>query len=126
MANLLSLLRQFNVNKKYIAENNSHIIFDQYSWPKTAKTNYITWGPWIDGAPREYYTLECLLFFLKNQHLPHYMYMEKAADLAAYLNGETATSANIDKSAPIEIPTQAKRTAEEPQNEVVKKPRLEI
>ncbi|XP_075736553.1 parafibromin-like [Rhipicephalus microplus] len=79
MANPLSLLRQFNVNKKYIAENNSHIIFDQYSWPKTAKTNYITWGPWIDGAPREYYTLECLLFFLKNQHLPHYMYMEQAA-----------------------------------------------
>ena len=27
-------------------------------------------------------------------------------DLLAYLNGETATSANIDKSAPLEIPLQ--------------------
>lgn len=46
-------------------------------------------------------------------------------DILAYLNGETATSANIDKSAPIEIPTQVKRTGDEPQNETVKKPRLE-
>lgn len=27
-------------------------------------------------------------------------------DLLAYLNGETASSANIDKSAPLEIPLQ--------------------
>lgn len=44
----------------------------------------------------------------------------------AYLNGETATSASIDKSAPLEIPTQVKRTSDESQNEAVKKPRLEV
>ncbi|KAH7987856.1 hypothetical protein HPB51_026520 [Rhipicephalus microplus] len=37
---------------------------------------------------------------------------QNSKDLAAYLNGETATSANIDKSAPIEIPTQV--TAQTP------------
>ncbi|KAH7983227.1 hypothetical protein HPB52_010249 [Rhipicephalus sanguineus] len=138
MADPLSLLRQFNVNKKDIAERNSQIIFDEYSWPKTVKTNYLVWGSGKDGAPREYYTLQCLLFLLRNVHLSHPVYVRQAAaenipvvrrpdrkDILAYLNGETATSANIDKSAPIEIPTQVKRTAEEPQNEVVKKPRLE-
>lgn len=51
-------------------------------------------------------------------------------DLLSFLNGETATSASIDKSAPLEIslqrPTQVKRTAEEVTNEQEKKkPRLE-
>ncbi|KAH8033036.1 hypothetical protein HPB51_005834 [Rhipicephalus microplus] len=120
MADPLSLLRQFNVNKKDIAEKNSQIIFDEYSWPKTVKTNYLVWGSGKDGAPREYYTLQCLLFLLRNVHLSHPVYVRQAAaenipvvrrpdrkDILAYLNGETATSANIDKSAPIEIPTQA-------------------
>ncbi|XP_077492132.1 parafibromin-like [Amblyomma americanum] len=138
MADPLSMLRQFSVNKKDITEKNSQIIFDEYSWPKTVKTNYIVWGSGKDGTPQEYYTLQCLLFLLKNVHLSHAVYVRKAAaenipvvrrpdrkDILAYLNGETATSANIDKSAPIEIPTQVKRTAEKPHNEVVKKPRLE-
>ncbi|KAH9360168.1 hypothetical protein HPB48_011451 [Haemaphysalis longicornis] len=150
MADPLSLLRQFNVNKKDITERNSQIIFDEYSWPKTVKTNYLVWGSGKDGTPREYYTLQCLLFLLKNVHLSHPVYVRQAADILAYLNGETATSANIDKSAPIEIPTQGgsqaalsfpshcplvqpwlelgqtlKRTGDEPQNEAVKKPRLE-
>lgn len=43
----------------------------------------------------------------------------------AYLNGETATSANIDKSAPLEIPTQVKRAPDESIESVAKKPRLE-
>lgn len=33
-------------------------------------------------------------------------------ELLAYLNGETATCGSIDKSAPLEIPTQVKRTAD--------------
>lgn len=33
-------------------------------------------------------------------------------DLLAYLNGETSTCVSIDKSAPLEIPTQVKRPAE--------------
>ena len=75
-----------------------------------------------DGAPREYYTLECLLFLLKNVQLQHPVYVRQAAaenitvvrrpdrkDLLAYLNGETATSGAIDKAAPIEIPMQVRR-----------------
>jgi parafibromin len=46
-------------------------------------------------------------------------------DLLAYLNGETAASASIDKSAPLEIPTQVKRAAEDTFESVAKKPRFE-
>lgn len=132
------LLRQYNVNKKEIVERLNQIIFGEYSWPKTVKTNYLVWGSGKDGTPKEYYTLECLLFLLKNVHLSHPVYVRQAAaenipvvrrpdrkDILAYLNGETATSANIDKSAPIEIPTQVKHVIEEPQHEISKKPRLE-
>ncbi|GFY33530.1 parafibromin [Trichonephila clavipes] len=93
-----------------------------------------------DGTPKEYYTLECLLFFLKNVQLFHPVYVRQAAaenipvvrrpdrkELLAYLNGDTSTSTSIDKSAPIEIPTTVKHVYEEQnQQEVVKKPRLEL
>lgn len=100
-----------------------------------------------EGNDKEYYTLECLLFILKNITLTHPVYVRQAAvstatcvielfqssdmniqwpsnflqaanipavrrpdrkELLAYLNGETATCASIDKSAPLEIPTQVK------------------
>jgi parafibromin len=44
--------------------------------------------------------------------------------LLAYLNGETAASASIDKSAPLEIPSRVKRVAEETLESVAKKPRF--
>nr|CAD7258374.1 unnamed protein product [Timema shepardi] len=91
-----------------------------------------------DGAAKEYYTLECLLFLLKNVTLAHPVYVRQAAaenipvvrrpdrkDLLAYLNGETASSASIDKAAPLEIPTQVKRTAEDTLDSIAKKPRFE-
>jgi len=75
-----------------------------------------------DGAPRDYYTLECLLFLLKNVQLQHPVYVRQAAadsipvvrrpdrkDLLAYLNGEAVASAAIDKAAPIEIPMQVRK-----------------
>uniref|UniRef100_A0A1B6EIT3 Parafibromin n=1 Tax=Cuerna arida TaxID=1464854 RepID=A0A1B6EIT3_9HEMI len=138
MADPLSLLRQYNVNKKEIIERDNQIIFGEFSWPKNVKTNYLMWGSGKDGSPKEYYTLECLLFLLKNVTLSHPVYVRQAAaenipvmrrpdrkDLLAYLNGETATSANIDKSAPLEIPTQVKRAPDESIESVAKKPRLE-
>ncbi|KAF4524055.1 hypothetical protein B566_EDAN013209 [Ephemera danica] len=138
MADPLSLLRQYNVNKKEIIEREGHIIFGEFSWPKNVKTNYLMWGSGKDGAPKEYYTLECLLFLLKNVTLTHPVYVRQAAaenipvvrrpdrkDLLAYLNGETASSASIDKSAPLEIPMQVKRTAEETLEPASKKPRFE-
>ncbi|CAB3367439.1 Hypothetical predicted protein [Cloeon dipterum] len=138
MADPLSLLRQFNVNKREIVERGGHIIFGEFSWPKNVKTNYLMWGSGKDGAPKEYYSLECLLFLLKNVTLTHPVYVRQAAaenipvvrrpdrkDLLAYLNGETATSTSIDKSAPLEIPTQVKRTLDETQEPAAKKPRFE-
>ena len=47
-------------------------------------------------------------------------------DLLAYLNGETATCASIDRSAPLEIPNQVKRSGgDDLQEAVAKKPRIE-
>lgn len=46
-------------------------------------------------------------------------------ELLAYLNGETASCAAIDKSAPLEIPTQIKRSAEDGLDSLAKKPRFE-
>ncbi|XP_061713858.1 parafibromin [Cydia pomonella] len=139
MADPLSLLRQYNVNKKEIVERDNQIIFGEFSWPKNVKTNYLMWGPGKEGSIKEYYTLECLLFILKNIHLTHPVYVRQAAaanipavrrpdrkEILAYLNGETATCASIDKSAPLEIPTQVKRTHDNEVGEsVAKKPRIE-
>ena len=44
MADPLSLLRQFNINKKEIIEREGQIIFGEFSWPKTVKTNYLIYG----------------------------------------------------------------------------------
>ena len=44
MADPLSLLRQYNVNKKEIIEREGQIIFGEFSWPKNVKTNYLVYG----------------------------------------------------------------------------------
>ena len=119
MADVLSLVRQFNVNKKPIDVRDNLVYFDEFVWPKNVKTNYIVWGTGKDNAPKEYYTLECILYFLQNVDLVHPVYVRQAAssnvpvvrrpdrkDLLAYLKGETATSGAIDKSAPLEIAMQ--------------------
>lgn len=47
-------------------------------------------------------------------------------ELLAYLNGETASCSAIDKSAPLEIPTQVKRSADyDGPESIAKKPRFE-
>ncbi|KAJ0181118.1 hypothetical protein K1T71_003203 [Dendrolimus kikuchii] len=139
MADPLSLLRQYNVNKKEIIERDNQIIFGEFSWPKNVKTNYLMWGSGKEGSVKEYYTLECLLFILKNIQMTHPVYVRQAAaanipavrrpdrkELLAYLNGETATCASIDKSAPLEIPTQVKRTHDNDGGDsAAKKPRIE-
>lgn len=139
MADPLSLLRQYNVNKKEIIKRGNQIIFGEFSWPKNVKTNYLMWASGKEGSVKEYYTLECLLFILQNIHLAHPVYVKQAAaanippvrrpdrkELLAYLNGETTTCASIDKSAPLEIPTQVKRTHDQDGGEsAAKKPRIE-
>jgi parafibromin len=136
MADPLSLLRQYHILRKQIIERENTIIFGEFSWPKTVKTNYVIWGTGKEGAPKEYYTLECLLYLLKNITLQHPVYVRQAAsedvtivrrpdrkDLLAYLRGETQSAPSIDKSAPLEMPTQVKRTADDSLESQQKKPR---
>lgn len=44
MADVLSILRQYNIEKKKIIEKDDQVIFNDFAWPKTAKTNYLIWG----------------------------------------------------------------------------------
>ena len=44
MADALSVLRQYVIEKKDIVERDDQIIFGDFAWPKTAKTNYLIWG----------------------------------------------------------------------------------
>lgn len=142
MADVLSILRQYNIQKKEIVVKGDEVIFGEFfSWPKNVKTNYVIWGTGKKGQPREYYTLDSILFLLNNVHLSHPVYVQRAAaenipvvrrpdrkDLLGYLNGEASTSASIDRSAPLEIglqrSTQVKRAADEVLAEA-KKPRIE-
>uniref|UniRef100_A0A8C9XC89 Parafibromin n=1 Tax=Sander lucioperca TaxID=283035 RepID=A0A8C9XC89_SANLU len=111
-----------------IVAKGDEVIFGEFSWPKNVKTNYIIWGTGKEGQPKEYYTLDSILFLLNNVHLPHPSYVRRAATenipvvrrpdrkgLLSYLNGESSTSTSIDRSAPIEIglqrPTQGKFTS---------------
>jgi len=133
MADPLSLLRQYSMQRKQIIERDNNIIFGEFSWPKTVKTNYI-----IYGTTKEYYTLECLLYLLKNIHLQHPVYVRQAVnddvpivrrpdrkELLLYLRGETNSASSIDKSAPLEMPTQVKRTADDTLEGSHKKPRFD-
>ncbi|CAI8022875.1 Parafibromin [Geodia barretti] len=140
MADCLTLLRQYNLQKKEIVERDGLIIFDQTAWPGNAKTNYLSYRSGQAGL-KEYYTLESLLFLLKNVSLSHPSYVARAGaqnipvikfpdrrDLLKYLNGELDTSPSIDKSVHLEMGMPApapKRTNEEAQPEAAKKPRIE-
>ncbi|RZF37527.1 hypothetical protein LSTR_LSTR008565 [Laodelphax striatellus] len=112
MGDPLSLLRHFIINKKEIIERDDKIIFGEFSWPKNVETNFLKKFS-KDCTKKEYYTLECLLFFVKNISLIHPEYVRQASAknisavrrpdrnvLRAYLNGDIAIS-NIDKSAPL-------------------------
>uniref|UniRef100_A0A3Q2UJ69 Parafibromin n=1 Tax=Fundulus heteroclitus TaxID=8078 RepID=A0A3Q2UJ69_FUNHE len=79
MADVLSVLRQYNIQKKEIVAKGDEVIFGEFSWPKNVKTNYIIWGTGKEGQPKEYYTLDSILFLLNNVHLPHPSYVRRAA-----------------------------------------------
>lgn len=40
----MSVLRQYNIQKKEIVAKGDEVIFGEFSWPKNVKTNYIIWG----------------------------------------------------------------------------------
>ena len=41
MADCLTLLRQYNTQKKEIVERDDLVIFEKTAWPQTTKTNYL-------------------------------------------------------------------------------------
>lgn len=116
MADPLSQLRQFHINGREIKEHGDFIIFGDHGWPKTVKTNYQIYQTEDDKSKKEYYTLECLLYFLKNVELAHHHYVKQAGrdekpvvhrpdrkNILAYLNGEQQIASSIDKNAPIPL-----------------------
>lgn len=142
MADPLSVLRQYNIQKKEILVKEDKVLFGrEFSWPKDAKTSYVVWGTGSEGRPREHYTLESLLFLLDHLHLPHPAYVRRAAaenipvvrrpdrkDLLAYLSGEASTSARRDPSAPVEPGLQRSapgKRAADAGSAGAKKPRVE-
>lgn len=44
MADVLSVLRLYNIQKKEIVAKGDEVIFGEFSWPKNVKTNYVIWG----------------------------------------------------------------------------------
>jgi len=114
MADPLSQLRQFHINRREIKEHNDYIIFGDHGWPKSVHTNYQIYSSADDSNKKDYYTLECLLYFLKNKQLAHHLYVRQAGreeipvvhrpdrkSLLAFLEGEVQTAPAIDKNAPI-------------------------
>lgn len=132
MADPLTLLRDFNRQDRPIEEKDGkYIIFGEFSWPKTVKTNFRIYGSEnTETGAWEYYTLETLLYFLKNTDVSHPVYVRKAAgedvavvrrpdrkELLAYLRGtDNNIPKSIDRSARLEMHVRTvdiKRTAEE-------------
>ncbi len=44
MADVLSVLRQYNTEKRDVLEKDDQVIFGDFAWPKSAKTNYLIYG----------------------------------------------------------------------------------
>lgn len=119
MSDALGMLRTFVKSKKDFHEDEDKIIFGDVFYYKNIKTTYLIYGTGKDGRPKDYYTLECLAFLIKNRDLQHSMYVKNAGtrnisvvlrpdrrELLSFLDGEVETTASIDKYAPIEIAMQ--------------------
>ena len=119
MADPLSLLQMYHDKTDQIKTHSEHIIFGNLAWPKDVQTSYRIYGTEKDGK-WEYYTLDCLLYFLKNIKRSHPDYVKQAKgevqivrrpdrrDLVSFLEGHTQKKdvRSIDQSAPLQMPTQ--------------------
>ena len=77
MADPLSLLQIYHDKTDQIKTHSDHIIFGNLAWPKDVQTSYRIYGTEKDGK-WEYYTLDCLLYFLKNIKRSHPDYVKQA------------------------------------------------
>ena len=44
MADALTILREYNTDKKEIIQRDDQVIFGDLAWPSTTKTNYVIYG----------------------------------------------------------------------------------
>merc|ERR1739846_62662 len=126
MADSLSLLREFTIEGKHIEAKDGQITFDELSWNKDSLTNwYISYGKQKDmekNKDKEYYSLGCVLYLLRYEHLNHPNYCKQAEEdkimavrrpdrgpLLKYLHGnEKQQPKNIDETVSLEKPTNIK------------------
>lgn len=119
MSDALALLRTFVKGKRDFHEDEDKIIFGDVFYYKNIKTTYLIYGTGKEGRAKDYYTLECLAFLIKNRDLQHSMYVKNAGtrnisvvlrpdrrELLSFLDGEVEATSSIDKYAPIEIAMQ--------------------
>lgn len=119
MSDALNTLRNYVKSKKDFTEDDERIIFQDQCYAKNIKTTYVIYGTGKDEKPKDYYTLECLAFLIKNRNLQHSLYVKNAGtrnisvvsrpdrkELLSYLDGEIETTGSIDKNAPLEITMQ--------------------
>ena len=104
MSDALSLLRNFVKNRKEFFEEDDKIVFGDVAYPKNVKTNFLIYGFVLfclrslleyrnlflislairftstgkEDRPKDYYTLECLVYLVKNRDLQHPMYVKTA------------------------------------------------
>ena len=135
MANVLQFLKYFTLKRKYFYIEGERVIFMHYfSCPKSSPTSFI-----IHGSNKEYYSLETLVFFLKNLSLQHEEYVQKAQEaeilpvkiqdvrpLVAYIYGEKVKCLSIDSEAPLAKhvrchPSPTKRKADDQSTYVERK-----
>jgi parafibromin len=108
MSDALSLLRNSLINHKEFNEEEDKIVFGDVYYPKDTKTNYVIYGyvcgrcgelgrplkrligcfrSGKNGETKDYYTLECLAFLVKNVELQHSIYIKNASVSCLYRQG---------------------------------------
>lgn len=91
MADPLSLLRQYNVSKKPILEEDDKVVFGEYAWPKDVKTNYVIYG-WVDCCGLTYRGFDPM------ETLPFLHYTVNRVPAQKYLPEQHRKKAAVKKS----------------------------
>ena len=76
MTDALTLIRQYTIAKKQIESRDNLVFLGDFCWDIKSETNYMVYGTGRDGQPKEFYSIETILFFLENADKlshPHYV-----------------------------------------------------
>ena len=76
MTDALTLIRQYTIGKKLIESRDGLVFLGDFCWDIKSETNYMVYGTGRDGQPKEFYSIETILFFLENADKlshPHYV-----------------------------------------------------